>query len=171
MGGDLAERQAHLDEQRERPLGVPHSDVSAANAAPAHAPIKAARRLPGAVPPSGITGAVFVGGRLLLAGEGKTYQVWSVDTRTGGRRLEFETEICGESEGLDTINTLGGRLQWLLSPVDDCPLTYPPRARSSTSSAARARTRLKVKVAASKPKALPGRTRALVRVTRARQAG
>ncbi len=143
------------------------SDVSAANAAPAHAPIRAARRLPGAVPPSGITGAVFVGGRLLLAGEGKTYQVWSVDTRTGGRRLEFETEICGESEGLDTIDTLGGRLQWLLSPVDDCPLTYPPSSALVHLVRRPGKARLKVKVAASKLKALPGRTRALVRVTRA----
>ena len=46
------------------------SDVKAANAAPGHAPIRAARRLKDAVPPSGITGAVFVRGRLLLAGEG-----------------------------------------------------------------------------------------------------
>ena len=78
------------------------------------------------MPPSGITGAVFVGGRLLLAGEGERYQIWSVDTKTGARRLEFETEMCGEAEGLDTIRTLGGELHWLLSPIDDCELTYPP---------------------------------------------
>jgi hypothetical protein len=102
------------------------SDVKAANAAPGHAPIHSVRRLAGAVPPSGITGAVFVHGRLLLAGEGDTYQIWSVDTKTGKRRLEFETEMCGEAEGLDTIRTLGGDLHWLLSPIDDCTLTYPP---------------------------------------------
>ena len=78
------------------------------------------------MPPSGITGAVFVRGRLLLAGEGERYQIWSVNTKTGGRRLEFETEMCGEAEGLDTISTLGGELHWLLSPIDDCELTYPP---------------------------------------------
>ncbi|MBN1527918.1 MAG: hypothetical protein JW895_02590 [Thermoleophilaceae bacterium] len=89
-------------------------------------PIRSVRRLIGAVPPSGITGAVFVGGRLLLAGEGERYQIWSVDTKTGKRRLEFETEMCGEAEGLDDIRTLGGDLHWLLSPIDDCRLTYPP---------------------------------------------
>ena len=67
------------------------------------------------MPPSGITGAVFVGGRLLLAGEGERYQIWSVDTKTGKRRLEFETEMCGEAEGLDDIRMLGGELHWLLS--------------------------------------------------------
>ena len=102
------------------------SDVKAANAAPGHAPIRAARRLKDAVPPSGITGAVFVRGRLLLAGEGERYQIWSVNTKTGGRRLDFDTEMCGEAEGLDTISTLGGELHWLLSPIDDCELTYPP---------------------------------------------
>ena len=102
------------------------SDVKAGNASPGHAPIRAARRLRNAVPPSGITGAVFVRGRLLLAGEGERYQIWSVNTKTGGRRLELDTEMCGEAEGLDTISMLGGELHWLLSPIDDCELTYPP---------------------------------------------
>jgi hypothetical protein len=89
-------------------------------------PIHSVRRLAGAVPPSGITGAVFVRGRLLLAGEGERYQIWSVDTKTGKRRLELEAEMCGEAEGLDTVRTLGGELHWLLSPIDDCQLSYPP---------------------------------------------
>ena len=143
------------------------SDVTAANAAPAHAPIKAARRLPGAVPPSGITGAVFVGRRLFLAGEGTTYQVWSVNTRTGGRRLEFETEMCGEAEGLDTINTLGGTLHWLLSPLDNCQLTYPPSSALLHFVRRPGTPRLQVRVAASKLTGLPGRTRTLVVVSRA----
>ena len=50
-------------------LAYRSSDISAANAAPARAPIRAAGRLPGAVPPTGVTGAVFDRGRLLLAGE------------------------------------------------------------------------------------------------------
>ena len=142
------------------------SDVVAANAAPAHAPIRAARRLVGAVPPSGITGAVFVRGRLLLAGEGERYQIWSVNTRTGGRRLEFETEMCGEAEGLDTISTLGGRLHWLLSPIDDCELTYPPSSALVHFVERPGRPRLSVEVVTARLLALPGRARVRVRVTR-----
>ncbi len=104
------------------------SAVSAANAAPAGPLLRSVRRLPGAVPPTGITGAVFRHGRLLLAGEDDgTYQVWSVNPRDGARRLELEMRICGESEGLDLIPTLGGRLHWLIAPFDPgCELTYGP---------------------------------------------
>ena len=99
-----------------------------ANRAPAGPLLRAAVRLPGAVPPTGVTGAVFEGGRLLLAGEsGGTYQVWAVDPATGERRLEIEMQICGESEGLDVIRTLGGELHWLISPFDPgCSLTFGP---------------------------------------------
>ena len=142
------------------------SDVSAGNASPAHAPIRAARRLRNAVPPSGITGAVFVRGRLLLAGEGERYQVWSVNTRTGGRRLEFEAEMCGESEGLDTISTLGGELHWLLSPIDDCELSYPPSSALVHMIPRPGRPRLTVKVVSARLLTLPGRARVRVRVTR-----
>jgi hypothetical protein len=91
-------------------------------------PLRAARRLAGAVPPTGVTGAVFRGGRLLLAGERNgTYQVWAVDTKSGRRRLELEMRVCGESEGLDTIPTLGGELHWLIAPSDaGCTLTFGP---------------------------------------------
>jgi hypothetical protein len=94
----------------------------------APAPIRAVRRLAGAVPPTGVTGAVFRGGRLLLSGERNgTYQVWAVDTSSGKRRLEIEMRICGESEGLDTIPTLGGELHWLIAPSDPgCTLTFGP---------------------------------------------
>ena len=103
-------------------------DVSPANAAPVAAPIRAVSRLAGAVPPSGITGAVFHRGRLLLAGEmGGSYQIWSVDADNGQRRLELETSLCGESEGLDIIYTLGGRLHWLIAPFDPgCELSFGP---------------------------------------------
>ena len=98
-------------------LAYRSSDVTAAHAAPAAPPIRSVRRLKGAVPPSGVTGGVFVRGRLLLAGvsAGK-HQIWSVNTRTGGRRLEFEADLCGEAEGLDQIQIAGGRLHWLLGP-------------------------------------------------------
>ena len=76
-------------------LAYRSSDVSAANAAPGAAPIRSVRRLAGAVPPSGVTGAAFYRGRLLLAGaQGTTYQVWSVDVATGARRLELELGAC-----------------------------------------------------------------------------
>jgi len=104
------------------------SDIKAANAGPAGAPIRAAKRLAGAVPPSGVTGAVFRDGRLLLAGTDESrQQVWAVDLKTGKRRLELEQRFCGESEGLDTVRLLGGELQWLVGPDGGgCQLTYGP---------------------------------------------
>jgi hypothetical protein len=104
------------------------SDVSMAHAAPAAAPIRAARRLAGAVPPSGVTGAVFQGDRLLLSGStDAAFQVWSVDTKSGKRRLDLELQLCGESEGLDDVAMLGGELHWLIAPDGGgCQLTYGP---------------------------------------------
>jgi hypothetical protein len=109
-------------------LAYRSSSVRAANAGPAAAPIRAARRLTGAVPPSGVSGAVFDRGRLLLAGtDGARDQIWSIDPRTGQRRLEVEQRFCGESEGLDLIDTLGGELHWLVGPDGGgCTLTYGP---------------------------------------------
>ena len=67
-------------------LAYRSSDVTAANRGPGGPVIHAVRRLPGAVPPTGVTGAVFREGRLLLAGEKDgVYQVWSINTQTGGR--------------------------------------------------------------------------------------
>jgi hypothetical protein len=103
------------------------SDVSAANAAPGAAPIHSVRRLAGAVPPSGITGAAFYRGRLLLAGaQGTTYQIWSVDPATGARRLEVELPgVQGEAEGLTQIPLLGARLHFLVAPLAAKP-TFGP---------------------------------------------
>ena len=94
------------------------ADVRPENAAPA-APIHSVRRLAGAVPPSGVTGAAFHRGRLLLAGsQGTTYQVWSVNVTTGKRRLELELpNVQGESEGLMQVPLLGGRLHYLVAPL------------------------------------------------------
>ncbi|HEX2232291.1 MAG TPA: hypothetical protein VHG69_02885 [Thermoleophilaceae bacterium] len=107
-------------------LAYSAADVSSANAAPGAGPIRAVARLPGAVPPSGITGAVFRGGRLLLAGDDAgSFQVWSVDPVTGARRLEIQRRICGESEGLHVMRTLGGELHWLVAPfAQGCRLTF-----------------------------------------------
>jgi hypothetical protein len=102
-------------------------DVTAARAAPAGAPIRAVRRLSGAVPPSGVTGAAFHGPRLFLAGaSGTTYQVWSVNTRRGGRRLELELRgVEGEAEGLHTMRLMNGELHWLIAPLAAEP-TFGP---------------------------------------------
>jgi hypothetical protein len=103
------------------------SDVSQANAGPGAAPIHSVRRLAGAVPPSGVTGAAFRRGRLLLAGsQGTTYQVWSVNVATGARRLALELRnVQGESEGLTRVRLLGGRLHYLVAPLAAQP-TFGP---------------------------------------------
>jgi hypothetical protein len=102
------------------------ADVTIANAAPAAAPIRAVQRLDGAVPPSGITGAAFVDGRLFVAGQDEpAFQVWSVDLTDGSRRLEIERDIVGESEGLDNFHAAGGELHWLIQPFNlEGPPTY-----------------------------------------------
>jgi hypothetical protein len=103
------------------------ADVNPAQAAPAGAPIRAVRRLAGAVPPSGVTGAAFARGRLFLAGaRGTTYQVWSVDVASGRRRLEVELpDVQGEAEGLHTMRLMNGELHWLIAPLAAQP-TFPP---------------------------------------------
>lgn len=103
------------------------ADITPANAAPAASPIRAVRRLPGAVPPSGVTGAAFYRGRLFLAGaQGTTYQVWSVDVTTGARRLELELRnVQGEAEGLTQVRLLGSRLHFLVAPLAAKP-TFGP---------------------------------------------
>jgi hypothetical protein len=109
-------------------LAYSTADVNPANAGPGAAPIHAVVRLAGAVPPSGSTGAVFRKGKLLIpGGDGKLLQTWAVDPVTGKRRLEIEAHVCGESEGVDTVRTLGGTLQWLVSPqAVGCKATYGP---------------------------------------------
>jgi hypothetical protein len=109
-------------------LAYASSEVTAANAAPSGRLLRPVRRLSGAVPPSGITGAVFHDGKLLLSGEtGGAYEVWAVDTESGARELVLEMSICGESEGLDAIPTLGGELHWLIAPFDPrCRATFGP---------------------------------------------
>jgi hypothetical protein len=109
-------------------LAYSTADVSPTNAGPGAPPIHAVARLAGAVPPSGSTGAAFRKGRLLIPGGlGKVLQTWSVDPVTGKRRLEIEAHVCGESEGMDAVHTLGGTLQWLVSPTAiGCKATYGP---------------------------------------------
>jgi hypothetical protein len=146
------------------------SDVTAAKAGPAGPVIHAVRRLRGAVPPSGITGAVFLGGRLFLAGEsGGVYQVWAVNTGDGRRQLEIETRICGESEGLDVIPTLGGDLHWLIALSDPrgCQLTFGPGNALLHFVPKPTRQRFAVKVLNVSSSSIPGTVTAIVQATRA----
>jgi hypothetical protein len=108
------------------------ADVRRANAAPAGPLLRPVRRLRGAVPPTGVTGAAFYDGRLFVAGQdGRRFAVYSVDTRTGARRIEIERRINGESEGLATLDLRGGVLHWLVEPISATgPPTYPA-AKSS----------------------------------------
>ena len=146
------------------------SDVTAAKAGPSGPVIHAVRRLRGAVPPSGITGAVFLNGRLFLAGEsGGVYQVWAVNTDNGARQLEVEMRICGESEGLDVIPTLGGELHWLIALSDPrgCQLTYGPGNALLHFVPKPTRHRFAVKVLNVSDGSIPGTVTAIVQATRA----
>jgi len=121
------------------------ADITQANAATSASspPIHPVQRLTGAVPPSGVTGAVFVGGRMLLAGDvDGLLQVRSVDL-TGKTPTRTEIELPGinaESEGLDLIDMRGGTLHWILSPFVDKPtfgaghtelMTFLPAAQAA----------------------------------------
>jgi hypothetical protein len=116
------------------------SQVKPANAAtPGNAgspKISEVRRLRGAVPPAGITGAAFYEGRLYTAGQnGSLFQVYSTDldswnstTQSGDQRLEIELPAgtVGESEGLVVNPACGGVLHWIVTPftTDGKPPTY-----------------------------------------------
>jgi hypothetical protein len=147
-------------------LAYRSSEIVEANAAPAGPLLQPVRRLEGAVPPTGITGAVFRGDRLLLAGEADgVYRVWAVDPRSGERRLEVELRICGESEGLDLIPALGGALHWLIAPFDPgCSPTFGPTSALLHFVPASGQRRLKVEITDVEVGELPGRVRAKVRV-------
>ena len=87
--------------------------------------------------------------------------------RTGGRRLELEMSICGESEGLDVIPTLGGKLHWLISPFDPgCQLTFGPTSALLHFIPNPAHQRFQVAVTATDVGTLPGEVRATVHATR-----
>jgi len=110
------------------------SDVAPANAAnpasPTNPTISEVKRLKGAVPPSGITGAVFYEGRLFTAGQnGGPFRVYSTDLdNPGDQRLEIELApgTVGESEGLAVNPTCGGILHWIVTPfnTEAKPPTY-----------------------------------------------
>jgi hypothetical protein len=150
-------------------LAYNSADVSPANAAPGAAPIHAVRRLPGAVPPSGVTGAAFYRGRLFLAGaQGTTYQVWSVDVTSGARRLELELrDVQGEAEGLTQVPLLGSRLHFLVAPLAAKPTFGPTVGLLHFTPGRWAGRGLRVAVSAARQRSL--RPRVTVSVRRAGQ--
>jgi hypothetical protein len=86
-------------------LAYSMSDISPAHSWPTHTAIKPVKTLTNAVPPSGVDGGAFYGGRLYLAGTvGNVHQVWSIDTSNGTRRLEISRTIIGEQEGIDFVS-------------------------------------------------------------------
>ena len=141
------------------------ADVTAGRAAPVGAPLRAVRRLAGAVPPSGVTGAAFWRGRLFLAGaRGTTYQVWSVDVASGTRRLEIELpNVQGEAEGLHSMRLLNGELHWLIAPLAAAP-TFPPSVALLHFAPARGRPDLRMSARATA--AQSERPRISIRVSR-----
>jgi hypothetical protein len=138
-------------------LAYSMADISPAHSWPTHAAIKPVKTLKNAIPPSGVDGGAFYGGRLYLAGTvGNVHQVWSMDTSNGTRRLEISRTIIGEQEGIDfvwqdkgrvhpvalcsdpscgaathyTTNSLGGLLHLMVMPQPDgkTPPTYAAAA-------------------------------------------
>jgi hypothetical protein len=79
------------------------------------APLRPVQRLRGAANRGQYTGATFHGERLLAAiGARNGIQVWSIDMRTGRKRLEISRRVLGESEGLAKV---GAKLYWTVMPA------------------------------------------------------
>jgi len=103
------------------------ADIDPANAAPEAAPIKAVRKLVGAVPPSGITGATFIGDRLFVAGGTEDGgEIYSIDLTNGTYRFETSADYIGESEGLDDdfglskgTDQIVGSLHYMVQPYNE----------------------------------------------------
>ena len=113
-------------QQGEDLLAYAMRDITQENAAPDAEPIHHVRKLKGAVPPTGITGATFIGNRLFVAGQEGVEQIWAIDLATGRRKLQVELDYIGESEGLDDdfdlnpkADSLKGALHWMVQPYNE----------------------------------------------------
>ena len=101
-------------------------DFEQANAAPEADPIKAVKKLVGAVPPSGITGATFIGSRLFVAGQTDDGgEIYAIDLKKGTSTFQHAIEYVGESEGLDddregiASDELPGELHYMVQPYNE----------------------------------------------------
>ncbi len=107
-------------------LAYSMSDMTASHAAPDNTAVRAVRKLVGAVPESGITGATFVGNRLFVAGQSDHGGVISsIDLLTGESKVEKAVAYIGESEGLDDdfdlkgdADQLPGSLHYMVLPYN-----------------------------------------------------
>lgn len=107
-------------------LAYSMTDMTTSHAAPGNAPVKAVRKLVGAVPASGITGATFIGDRLFVAGQDDHGGViTSIDLLTGESKVEKTVAYVGESEGLDDdfdlkkdADQLPGSLHYMVLPYN-----------------------------------------------------
>jgi hypothetical protein len=107
-------------------LAYDASQISAANAGPPGPPLRAVKRVAGALRASSVSGAAFDADRLYLAYDRGTYiQVLSypVDAASGdvgtAWRLELQrtkTSTLYETEGLAFGSALNGRLHWQIQP-------------------------------------------------------
>lgn len=107
-------------------LAYSADQVSAVNAGPGGAPLKARKRVAGVLRASSVSGGAFWGGRLYLAYDRGSYiQVLSypVDPVTGDVGTAWRLEIqrtksssLYETEGLAVANALGGVLHWQVQP-------------------------------------------------------
>ena len=87
--------------------------------------------------------------------------MWSVDTATGGRRLELELRnVAGEAEGLHTLRLLNGELHWLIAPLVASNPSFGPEVGLLHFARASGRPGLKVRATAT------ARSRVSVLVTR-----
>ncbi|HWL66567.1 MAG TPA: hypothetical protein VNP73_11385 [Actinomycetota bacterium] len=108
-------------------LAYDMAELTEANAAPDAEPIHSVVQLPGAVPPSGITGATFIGNELFVAGGSEDGgEIYSIDLRTGESELQTAVEYIGESEGIDDdfdlrkdAAVLPGSLQYMVQPYNE----------------------------------------------------
>ena len=108
-------------------LAYSMGDITEANAAPDAEPIKAVTKLVGAVPPSGITGATFIGNTLYVAGGTEAGgEIYAIDLRTGTSELQTAIEYVGESEGIDDdfdlkkdADQLEGSLHYMVQPYNE----------------------------------------------------
>ncbi|MEA2460795.1 MAG: hypothetical protein QOH90_972 [Actinomycetota bacterium] len=103
------------------------SDIGPQNAGPGAAPIHSVKKLVGAVPPSGITGATFIGDRLFVSGgTDDGGEIYSIVLTTGTYKSETAIDFVGESEGIDddfdlkkAADKLPGSLHYMVQPYNE----------------------------------------------------
>ena len=101
-------------------------DFRQENAAPDAAPVQAVKKLVGAVPPSGITGATFIGSQVVRRRSNGCRRRDIFDrSEEGDFTFQHSIEYVGESEGLDDdfegieSDELPGELHYMVQPYNE----------------------------------------------------